>query len=66
MTKKQMRKLAKEIIELEKIHRNKDSSPAAVRQAEERIVQITNMLMCLPGGMEAMLEIDEMVNAGLK
>jgi hypothetical protein len=30
-------------------------------QAEKRIIQISNMLTCLPNGLDIMMEIDEIV-----
>lgn len=65
MTKKQMRKTAKEIISLEKIHRNPESSQDEISKAEKRIIQISNMLSCLPDGMDIMMEIDAMVQEEL-
>ena len=65
MTKKQMRKIVKEIVELEKIHRNPESSSEAVSKAEKRIIQITNNLSCLPDGMNIMMEIDAMIQSEL-
>ena len=65
MTKKQMRKTAKEIIALEKIHRNPESSQDEISKAEKRIIQITNMLSCLPDGMDIMIEIDAIVQSEL-
>lgn len=64
MTKKQMRKTAKEIIALEKIHRNPESSQDEISKAEKRIIQLTNMLSCLPDG-DIIYEIDAIVQEEL-
>lgn len=66
MTKKQIHKLANEVISLELIHRNPESSSEEVSRAEKRIIQITNMLSCLPDGMNIMLEIDEIIQKKLE
>jgi hypothetical protein len=68
VTKKQIRKLADEIVGLERIHRDPNSSSEEVSRAEKRIIQISNMLMCLPNGdgLEIMNEIDSIINKKLE
>lgn len=61
MTKKQMRKLAKEIYECEKIHDSKTSSQEEKSRAEKRIIQISNQIGCLKNGMEIMTILDDMI-----
>lgn len=61
MTRKQMKKLAKEIYECELIHQNESSSKEEKTRAEDRIMQISNQVMMLHDGMNTMLQIDEIV-----
>lgn len=61
MTRKQMKKLAKEIYQCELIHENKNSSMEEKNRAEGRIIQITNQILALPDGFNTMLEIDLLV-----
>jgi hypothetical protein len=42
MTRKQMKKLAKELYECEQIHQNESSSKEEKSRADNRIIQITN------------------------
>ena len=58
MTKKQMRKIAKELYELELAHQNTN---AQVAKIEQKIMQISTKIFTSPDGMELMAEIDEMV-----
>ena len=44
MTKKQIRKIAKEIIALERLHNDPNASQDEVARAEKRIIQITSMI----------------------
>lgn len=61
MTRKQMKKLAKELYECELIHQD-DSSPKEEKaRADSRVMQITNQIMALHDGINIMLEIDVMV-----
>lgn len=61
MTRKQVKKLAKEIYDCEQIHNNASSSMEEKSRAENRIIQITNQIMALHDGINVMLEIDTMV-----
>ena len=61
MTRKQMKKLAKEHYECEQIHQNESSSKEEKSRADNRIIQITNQIMALNDGINIMLEIDTMV-----
>lgn len=58
MTKKQMRKLAKEIAKYENIHENSGSEDEKL-DAEQHIFSITEQILCLPHGMEILEEVDE-------
>lgn len=60
MTRKQMKKLADKLFKLEKIHQNPSASKEAKLDAEKQIMQITNMITCLPDGLNVMLQIDEL------
>ena len=60
MTKKQMKKLAKEFYECEQIHQSSSSKEEKAR-ADKRIMQLTNLIMALPDGINVMLEIDTLV-----
>ena len=57
MTRKQMKKLAKELYQCEQIHQNESSSKEEKSRAENRIMQITNQI----DGINILLEIDVMV-----
>lgn len=61
MTRKQMKKLAKELYECEQIHQNESSSKEEKSRADNRIIQIINQIMALNDGINIMLEIDTMV-----
>lgn len=61
MTRKQMKKLTKELYECEQIHQNESSSKEEKSRADNRIIQITNQIMALNDGINIMLEIDTMV-----
>ena len=61
MTRKQMRKLAKEIYDCELVHSSETSSTKEKSQAERRIMQLTNQIAALPNGINIMLEVDIMV-----
>ena len=65
MTKKQMRKLANEIVELELIHQ-KSTDEEEKSRAEKRIMEISHKIGGTPEGLEIMMEIDEMVQEKLK
>lgn len=61
MTRKQMKKLAKELYQCEQIHQNESSSKEEKSRAENQIMQITNQIMALNDGINILLEIDVMV-----
>ena len=61
MTRKQMKKLAKELYECELIHQDDSSSKEEKARADSRVMQITNQIMALHDGINTMLEIDVMV-----
>lgn len=61
MTRKQMKKLAKELYECECIHQDETSSKEEKARADNRIIQLTNQIMALHDGLNIMLEIDVMV-----
>lgn len=61
MTKKQTRKLAKEIYDNELIRQDPSSSKEEKSRAEARIMTLTNQIMALNNGMEVMLEVDEII-----
>lgn len=61
MTRKQMKKLAKEICECELIHNDESSSKEEKSRAEDRIMQLSNQVMALHDGINIMLEIDILV-----
>ena len=65
MTRKQIRKLADQIIQLELIHRNPDSSQEEKVKAESQIIQISGMIGKL-GGLQLMEQIDELVQEGVE
>lgn len=58
MTRKQMKKLAKQLYEQELIHQNPDSSKEEKNKAEDKIMQLTNYVMCLPDRVNIFCEID--------
>ena len=66
MTRKQIHKLADQILRLELIHRNPDSSKEEKAEAEKQIIQIAGMLGALKGGFAIMTEVDELVQAGIQ
>lgn len=61
MTRKQMKKLAKELYECELIHQDDSSSKEEKARADSRVMQIINQIMALHDGINIMLEIDVMV-----
>ena len=61
MTRKQMKKLAKQLYEQELIHQDPDASKEAKAKAEDKIMQLTNYVMCLPDGFNTFCEIDIMI-----
>lgn len=66
MTRKQMNKFAQEIYQCELTHQNENSSKEEKTQAEHRIMQLTNQIMCLPDGINILMEIDAIVASKMK
>lgn len=58
MKRKQIKKLAFEIAECELIRSKESSSKEEIARSENRILQLTNLVMCLPDGINVMSEID--------
>lgn len=58
MTNKQKNRIANELVHWELIHYNKEATSAQIKEAERKIIAISNQLMCLPNGLELMSEID--------
>lgn len=56
-----MKKFAEEIYQCELIHQSEDASKEEKARAENRIMQLTNQIMALPDGINALLEIDVLV-----
>lgn len=61
MTKKQIKKLANELAELELIHQSLSSTEEEKIRAEERILAITCQIMREPDAMEVMTKVDDLV-----
>ena len=57
MTRKQMKRFADEIYK---------SSKEEKAHAEDRIMQLTNQIMALPDGINALLEIDALIASRIK
>lgn len=66
MTRKQMKRVAEELTNLELIHQNPNSSKEEKVRAERRIMSITNQLMSTKEGLAVMGEIDSMIQNNLK
>lgn len=66
MTRKQMKKFADEIYKCELIHQDENSSKEKKAHAEDRIMQLTNQIMALPDGINALLEIDALIASRIK
>lgn len=65
MTRKQIKKLANELTELELIHQ-KSSDKEEIMRVEKRIMSITSQLMSDPNALSAMMDIDDLVQQKLK
>ncbi len=61
MTRKQMKKIAKEIYNCELIRQNEFSTEEDKRKADNRVVEITGQIMTLQNGMNILLEIDALI-----
>lgn len=66
MTRKQMNKFAEEIYQCELTHQDENSSKEEKAHAEDRIIQLTNQIMALPDGINALLEIDATIASKIK
>ena len=66
MTRKQMKRFADEIYKCELIRQDDNSSKEEKAHAEDRIMQLTNQIMALPDGINALLEIDALVASKIK
>lgn len=66
MTTKQMNKIADEIAYWELIHYNSKSTKEEIREAEKHIIEISNRIMCLPNGLDVMMQIDAIMQTKLK
>ena len=63
MTRKQIKKHAAQILAWEKIRQDPNSSDKQKREAEQKIMQITNMISALPHeeGLTILVEIDDII-----
>ena len=61
MTRKQIKKNAAKILAWELVRQDPTTPERNKREAEENIMQLTNMLMALPDGVNIMLEIDDII-----
>ena len=63
MTRKQIKKHAAQILAWEKIRQDPSSSDKQKRDAEQKIMQITNMISTLPHeeGLTILVEIDDII-----
>lgn len=66
MTRKQMKRFADEIYKCELIRQDENSSKEEKAHAEDRIMQLTNQIMALPDGINALLEIDVLIASKIK
>lgn len=64
MTRKQIKKLANELAELELIHQT-SSDKEEIMRVEKRIMSITNQLMADPNALLTMMNIDDLVQQKL-
>lgn len=58
MKRKQIKKIATEIASWELIRKDETSSKEDRVHAEDRIIQLTNLVLCLPDGLNVMADID--------
>ena len=66
MTRKQIKKLAEELAQLELIHQDPSSTREEIMRAEKRIMSITSQLMADRDGLAAMADIDSLVQSKLE
>lgn len=64
MTRKQIKKFANELAELELIHQSSQDKDEIMR-VEKRIMAITNQLSAEPNALSIMMEVDELVQQKL-
>lgn len=65
MTRKQIKKNAMKILAWETTRSDPNTTEKDKRDAENNILQLTNMLMSLPDGFAVMAEIDEVIQRQL-
>lgn len=61
MTRKQMKKYAREVYQCEQVHRDENASEGAKKEADRRVMSLTRQIMTLKDGMQILLEIDSLV-----
>lgn len=61
MTKKQINKYTKEILALEMICQNEESTDEQKAEAMTKMDKIMRVLLAMPGGMEVIFAIDEKI-----
>ena len=61
MTRKQIKKNAEKILAWEKVHQDPTTPERDKREAENNILQLTNMLMAMPNGIAILAEIDDVI-----
>lgn len=61
MTRKQIKKNAAKILAWERIHDDPQAPEQDKRDAENSILQLTNMLAAMPNGIALLAEIDEAI-----
>ena len=66
MTRKQMKKYAMELAQLEQTRSNEEATKEEKLAAEKRIMNLTNQIMMYKDGISALLEIDTMCQNILK
>ena len=65
MTRKQIKKLVNELVQLELIHQDPSSSKKDKLQAEKRIMELSSLCFSESHGLEIMVEIDSQVQEKL-
>ena len=66
MTRKQIKKYAMELAQLEKIRTDENSTKDEKLAAEKRIMNLTNQILMYRDGMSALLDIDTMCQTFIK
>ena len=65
MRRKQIKKLADQIAELELISSSPSSSKDEKARARDQMISISGMIACLPDGLDIMTQIDDLVQEKL-